>query len=106
MPKVRAIARISPPSHRAREAAVRKISIRFTNETNVTVIFFLNTGAGLTTSLGPAASKTFSIAVAPGAAPKVAIKQLCGTIASFTLGECGDYVFRLHNGSIVNTCAA
>ena len=39
-----------------------------------------------------------------GAPPKVAIKQLSGTIASFHVVDRGDYVFRLHNGSIVNMC--
>jgi hypothetical protein len=78
------------------------ISVRFTNETQLVVAFFLNGGAGLETSLGPGASQTYSMVVDPGVQPIVGIHQATGERLDFTVADHGDYAFRFKDGKIVN----
>jgi hypothetical protein len=81
---------------------MQNIAVRFTNETPLTVAFFLNGGAGLETSLGPGASQSYTMVVGPGSQPTVGIHQSTEETLNFTVADHGDYAFRFKDGKIVN----
>jgi hypothetical protein len=81
---------------------MQNISVRFANETPLTVAFFLNGGGGLETSLGPGAVQSFSMDVDPGVQPTVGIHQDTGETLDFSVADHGDYAFRFKDGKIEN----
>jgi hypothetical protein len=78
------------------------ISVTFTNKTPLAVGFFLNGGAGLTTSLAPGATQSFSMVVDSGVQPIVAIHQSTREDLDFSVADNGQYAFEFKDGKIKN----
>jgi hypothetical protein len=81
---------------------MQNITVRFANETPLTVAFYLNGGGGLETNLESGAEQSYSMVVDPGVQPAVGIHQPTGETLSFSVEDHGDYAFRFKDGKIEN----
>ena len=86
----------------ARTGPAITIEVVFTNRTDQQVKFFLNGGAGLTTTLDAGQSQTFDMVVDPGVEAIVGIYQASGKRLDFTIPSRGRYAFQAKDGEIQN----